>query len=360
MPSIHFWGKETMKLTHTQALMQSMAQNQQLDSWAVWVGKSGKEQLIMSENVNEDTYFDVASMGKILVTTPLILKLVGENRIRLTDTLGDFFPNAPRDKRDLTVRQLLTHSSGIIRVPIPEEIGLQGHDAVADHILASKIAFLPDEKVVYSCNGYILLGFIVEKMYGMTLDQAFYQYLANPLGLERARFNIDIHEENAAVCYTRKEVGKFRADDDNVCHMQGVAGSGAQFFSVGAIRKFIQAVMEKDERLYPKNLFAQAEMNWTSQFSDEGRGLGYLVTTDTYQQTQKLFPVGSFGHTGYTGMSMFMNREEDMFAIILTNATRFANMKSGFRGFNYVESIEKMREAVNNEIYRDLVEQNLI
>lgn len=141
-----------MHLHKTAAFMNQMAAQEKFDSWAVWVGVSGEEQLISSENVNCDTYFDVASMGKVLVTAPLILKLVGEGKIGLQDPLERFFPDTPEDKRGITLRQLLTHSSGIVRVYIPEEIGLQGHDAVAAHILASPMAFQPDEKVVYSCN----------------------------------------------------------------------------------------------------------------------------------------------------------------------------------------------------------------
>lgn len=339
--------------------MQTMEEQQKFDSWAVWAGYPGDEQLISSENVDRDTYFDVASMGKVLVTSTLLLKLVGEKKISLFDPLEKFFSQTPADKRGITVRQLLTHSSGIIRVPIPEEIGLRGHDAVADHILASPVAFKPDEKVVYSCNGYILLGFIVEKLYGMPLDQVFDRYLAKPLELRRSRFNIDVNEENAAICYRRKEVGKFRADDDNVCNMQGIAGSGAQFWSIGDIRSFIGAVLEKDKRLYDESLFELAETNLTPWFDEEGRGLGYLIVNGSYSQTGRLFPMGSFGHCGHTGMSFFINRETGLFAIIMTNATRFANIKTGFHGYDYGE-IERMRETIHNEIYRDLLEHNRI
>lgn len=193
----------------------------------------------------------------------------------------------------------------------------------------------------------------------MPLDQAFYRYLAEPLGLSRARFNIDIHEENAAVCYTREHVGKFRSDDCNVCNMQGIAGSGAQFFSIADIRTFIQAIMERDERLYDRSLFDLGESNLTP-WSAEGRGLGYLVTTESYHQTGDLFPLGSFGHCGHTGMSFFINREKDLFAIVMTNATRFANMSSGYQGYDYAASVEKMREMISNEIAKDLRQQNLL
>lgn len=94
---------------------------QELDSYAVLVGISGDEKLITSENVNKDTYFDVASMGKVLVISALILHTVDDGRLRLDDTLNNFFENVPEEKKNITIKQLLTHTSGIVRVPIPRQ-----------------------------------------------------------------------------------------------------------------------------------------------------------------------------------------------------------------------------------------------
>ena len=78
-----------------------------------------------------------------------------------------------------------------------------------------------------------------------------------------------------------------------------------------------------------------------------------MVVNENYKQTGKLFPVGSFGHCGHSGQSFFINREKNLYVIILTNATRFLNMKNNFKGYDYGE-IMKMREEIHNAIADDL------
>ena len=172
--------------------------------------------------------------------------------------------------------------------------------------------------------------------------------------LKRTSFEIGLDEENAAVCYRWKEGETQRFDDENVLMMGEVAGSGGEQSCLYDIQKFITAVMEKNELLYRKELFEKAEINYTPDFS-EGRGLGYLVVDEKYPQTGKLFPTGSFGHCGHTGQCFFVNREKNMYVIILTNATRYANLKNGFKGYNYGD-IMKMREEIHNAIWCDIEE----
>ena len=341
-----------MQLRKTKIFMENMKEDNRLDSYAVMVYKNGEKQLITSENVNEETYFDVASMGKVLVTSTLILKAIDMGLLSLEDTLSDFFEDVPWDKRNITIKQMLTHTSGIIRVPIIDRMVDYGRDAVVWNILQPELAFEPGTSYVYSCNAFILLGFILEKIFDAPLDKLYETYLTQPLMLKRSRFNIREDESNAAICYIWKYMGKYRVDDANVYTLKGVAGNGASQSSVGDISKFIDAVLKKDSILYSKELFELAEKNWTPTFS-EGRGLGYLVVDGNYKQTGKLFSPGSFGHCGHTGQSFFINRDDDMYVIILTNATRFLNMKSGFRGYNY-NTICMMREEIHNAIYDDV------
>lgn len=347
-----------LQLNNTEKLLKKMLKNYKFDSYAVMVHINNEEKVITSPNVNKDTYFDVASMGKVLVTGTLILKNIGEGRLALTDTLDMFFDNVPEEKKKITIKQLLTHTSGIVRIAIPNRIVDCGKDKVAEYILANPLVFEPGTNYVYSCNGFILLGFILEKLYKMSLDEIYNEYLVKPLGFTRSRFNIALDEENAAVCYKWKDVGKIRIDDENVYTMGGVAGSGGSFSSLDDMKKFIEAVLAKDERLYTEELFELAENNYTPDYS-EGRGLGYLVVDEKYPQTGDLFPVGSFGHCGHTGQCFFINRERNMYVIILTNATRFANMKNDFKGYDYGE-VMKMREDIHNQIMKDLKEQKIL
>ncbi len=347
-----------MNLDHTKALMQDKLESVFFDAYAVLVGIDGKEALITSPRVNADTYFDIASMGKVLVTGTLLLKAAGEGRMTPDDTLDMYFKNVPPEKQKITVRQLMTHTSGIIRAEIPRTVTVNGRDAISEYILAVPSAFPPDSGYQYSCSGYVLLGFILEKLYGMRLDEIFYTRLKGQLGLTRSKFNIAVNEENAAITHYRKEAGSCMAADNIVYNMDGVAGNGASFWTFSDVRKFILAVLAKSEKLYPRPYFEMAEKNYTPDM-EEGRGLGYLIVDNQYQQTGKLFPPGSFGHCGNTGTSFFINRERGLYAIVFTNATRYSYMRRGFKFCDYNETMD-MRAEVHNAIWSDLTAQGLL
>ena len=343
-----------MLLERTRSLMRKKLEEKDLDTYVILVGMNGEEGKLTSENADEDTLFDIASCGKILHTTPLILQAAGEGRLTLDSTLPAFFDGVPDDKRGVTIRQLLTHTSGIIRVPLPKEVCAQGIDATAKYIMDVPLAFAPGTDYTYSCNGMILLGYILEKLYGKTLDALFEERIKKPLGMTRSRFRIAVDEPNAAVCYTRAECGPLRFDDANVLNMGRVGGSGGSFFSAGDVRRYVQAVLARDERLYGKEFFDLAERDYTPCFS-VGRGLGYSWVDARYVQTGRLFPAGSFGHTGWTGQSIFMNRALGLYVVILSNVTRFSAMKTGFAYTDYSRT-ETFRADVHNAIYDDLAE----
>ena len=347
-----------MELVKTEALLKAMLAADSFDAYAVAVGVDGKETCLTSPGVGGDTYFDAASMGKVLVTATLILKLVTEGRLSLDDTLERFFDGVPEDKKAITVKHLLTHTSGILRFggEIPPWYVDSGRDAVADYLMSQPLPYPVGSAYAYSCYGYILLGFIAEKVYGVPLDEAFYRYVKTPLGLTRARFNLDDTEKDYVKCWRRKYRGAYEVDDEAVYSLAGVAGNAGSFWTLDDMRRYVKAVLRKDERLYGKELFALAEKNHTPDMA-EGRGLGWLVVNAAYPQTGKLFPVGSFGHCGHTGQSFFINREKQMYAIVLTNATRHSRAKNGD---NYYQPVMKMREEIHNAVYDDLTAQKMI
>lgn len=351
-----------MNLTNTQKILNQKYANRDFDSYAVFVYKNSDEAFVHSDNVNCDTYFDIASMGKVLVTSTLILKAIDENKLSLNSALKEFFAPVGENVKDITVGQLLTHSSGILRYLISPAAAAAGNDMIAADILKNPLGFAPGSDVVYSCSGMILLGLIAEKIYNMTLEDAFNKYIKLPLGYTRSKFKIKINEENAANCYRWKTFGNLSHPfDDEIVQILGTsAGSGGQFFTLGDIKKFANAVLNKSPLLYSGKMFDTAEKNYTQKISTQGRGLGWLYVNENYNQTGKLFPIGSFGHCGHTGTSMFFSRKENMYVIILTNATRFANMKNNFNGYDYSKTTCKMREDIHNAIYADLSEQGMI
>lgn len=310
-------------LKNTEILLSQKRASGEMESYAILVNVDGDEHLLTSPDVDKDTYFDVASTGKILVTTQLALKAIDEGKLALTDTLEKYFNDVPEGKKNITVKQLLTHTSGIIRRLIPKEICARNNDVIAAYILSGDLAFLPGTSYQYSCVGMILAGYILEKIYKMTLDELFFVKIKHLLGIDRMRFNIAIDEENSANCCRRDEIGLRRMDDEIVLLLRnGVSGSGGSFWSIDAANTLIKAIMAKDERLYSKETFKLAEQIYTPDY-DVKQGLGYMFNKmPTDIDLGGLFPDESFGHNGWTGASIFMNRKKNMYAIVFSNTRR--------------------------------------
>lgn len=341
-----------MNLNNTKMMLNQMLEEKVFDTYALLVHYGNEETMLFSENADEYTYFDLASMGKVLITSTLILQAISRGKLNFEDTLDMFWDVEDDEKKKITVKQLLTHTSGIQRKPITEEAAANGHDAIAELMISYPLSFAPGTEARYSCNGYILLGFMLEKIYGASLEDVYRENIAVPLGLERTAFEIALDEPNAALCHRWKEMPKQRFDSDRVLIMGTPAGSGGQHSCLNDIHKTVRAFYEKNELLYPKEYFDMAERNYTPDFS-ESRGLGYLFVDENYPQTGKLFPTGSFGHTGSTGQSFFINREKQMYVIFLTNSSRYSFIKSDFMHANYHETM-KMREDIHNAILRDI------
>ena len=346
-----------MNLYNTKKLMKNMQTDLRFDSYAVYVKCGEFENTFFSENVNEQTYFDIASCGKILVTTPLVLQAIDEEKISLDTTIDKLFDDVPADKKDITIKHLLTHTSGIVRHSYIHS----GREYLIKEILSQPLKYEIGTDCVYSCSGMVLLGFILEKIYGESLENLFEKRIKQPLGYERSKFNINTDEKNAAICYRSKNIKGLSSpwDDENVRIMQTSAGSGGQFFTLADIKKFTEAVLKKDKRLYSANWFDIAEQEHSPKCSKESRGLGWLYVDEKYMQTGDLFPKGSFGHCGHCGQSIFFNRQKNMCVVILTNATRFLNKRNDFKGYDY-NVICEMRRCIHNEIFKDLSEQKLI
>ena len=208
---------------------------------------------------------------------------------------------------------------------------------------------------IYSCSGMVLLGLILEKLYQKSLEELFEERIKTPLGYTRSRFNISAKENNSANCFRYESIGDLPSpwDDENSRVLKTSSGAGGQFFTLSDLKKFAAAVLNKDKRLYSKQMFALSEEEHSPKCAKNSRGLGWLYVDEKYSQTGELFPKGSFGHCGHSGQSIFFNREKKLCVIILTNATRFLNKRSGFKGYDY-NIVCNMRREIHNEILKDL------
>ena len=346
---------EGLPLYKTLRLLQQKRAQNEFGSYAVYVKIGERETTLLSPDVNEDTYFDIASCGKVLVTAPLTLQAIDRGLLRLDTTLAELFDDVPEDKRAITVKQLLSHTSGIVRAEFSAEIATRGKQAIIKQILSHPLAFAPDSDYVYSCSGMLLLGYIVENVYGDTLENVFEKNIKKPLGYTRSCFNVSIKEENMVNCLHTEDACGFPCPwDDEIVRVLGTsAGAGGQFFTMKDLKTYAKAILSKNPVLYGENLFAEAECVQSPSKATESRGLGWLYVDEKYHQTGKLFENGSFGHCGHTGQSIFFHRKRNLCVILLTNANRYRKMNNGWKSGGY-EYVEQMRQQVHNTILEDL------
>ena len=146
------------------------------------------------EKVTVDTLFDLASLTKALATTLIIYSLIHENKLKFSDTLDTFFRQTlPGDKQRISISQLLSHSSGLVAyesyfaafVPVPDQ---KNKEQLLQSIIKEPLAYTPGSSCLYSDFGFILLGFIIEKITGKKLNYNFKKYVTDPIGMSQDIF----------------------------------------------------------------------------------------------------------------------------------------------------------------------------
>ena len=348
-----------MKLDNTLEFLKSRTAEGLLESYSLTVGYGGEEVTLATPDVNGDTVFDIASLGKVFPTATLVIRAIGEGRLSLDNTLADFFPTVPEDKASITVKHLLTHTSGMLRATYPDDVAVRGRDSVLEFLFSRPLAYETGTRYAYCCDGFLLLGFILERIHRAPLEVIFEQEFCRPLGLTRSSYKIDMNEENSVMCLTRLVPGESRIDDYNVRRLGGIpAGNGGNYSTPHDILVFVRALMERDERLYSREMFDLAERNYTAGLPvlDEHRGrdnhgLGFVCVTKDCDQACDLFPDGSIGHEGYTGQSFFLSRELGLYVVLLSNATRCTVKKYGRADY---DKVRELRTELHRAIKADL------
>ncbi len=289
-------------------------------------------------DVDEHTLFDMASVTKVMATTPLALIALDRGLLHLDDPVSKFFKT---DKR-ITVKHLLTHTMGIGYKPLYES-------GVPDERIADEILSLPDDipvgsDVRYSCPGFILLGKIVEKVFGARLGECFDTMVAKPLSMHATSFLPQGGGHFVNANPDASGIGK--VNDYNCRHLGGVAGNAGVFSSLADTTKYVKLLLDKGAPLISEATFDAAAQNYTAHMS-ESRGLGFLYVDGRYAQTGGLFADGAIGHCGHTGQSIFVDYRSGLYAIILSDATRTAAQKYGIEHYN---KVMEMRARIHRAI----------
>ncbi len=294
--------------------------------------------------LNENTLFDMASVTKVTVTATLALIAIDRGWLSPEDKVSRFF-SVPEPRAEMSIFHLMTHTMGIGY----KRLSGMTYDRAAEGILAMASDVPIGTEVRYSCPGFILLGKIVERVFGMGLDAAFRQYVARPLGMDESGFlpdrGRDIVNANREPC----ECGL--VNDLNCRDLGGVCGNAGLFSNLSDMTRYARMLLDYGAPLMSRTTFDRAAANHTPHMS-ESRGLGFLYVDGRYPQTGGLFPDGSIGHCGHTGQSVFVHPESGLYVIILSDATAVNVRRYGKE--NYSE-VTQMRHDLHAAIRADLM-----
>ena len=278
------------------------------------------------EAMTEDTIFDVASLTKVLATAPAVMQLYQQGRFRLNDPVAQYLPEfAANGKQDITIRQLLTHYSGL-----PADLSLadpwEGKQEGFRRAFNSTPIAAPGAQFRYSDINFITLGALVEKISGLTLDQYQQRYLAQPLGVQM-RFlpPASWRDRIAPTQYDHGVLLRGVVHDPTARRMGGVAGDAGLFSTAGDIAIYAQNLLDAlagRPSHFPLQQITLEKMTTPGQPATGTalRGLGWDIESPFSSNRGELFPVGSFGHTGFTGTSIWMDPGTNTYVIFLSNA----------------------------------------
>jgi uncharacterized protein YbbC (DUF1343 family)/CubicO group peptidase (beta-lactamase class C family) len=288
----------------------------------------GKRALVPApETMTVDTIFDLASLTKVVATTPSLMKLFEEGRFRLNDRVTQYLPEFQGGKSDITIRNLFTHFSGM-----PEDLPLtpawNGYETGIRMALFEKPARPPGVRFVYSDINFILLGELVHKLSGKLLSDYARDEIFLPLGMRETMFQppasliprIAPTERPSANAAPLRGV----VHDPTARNMGGVAGHAGLFSTADDLARYCEMMLHKGEsngvRLVSPLTVEKFTTPQTPADQPILRGLGWDIDSPFSGNRGDLFPIGSYGHTGFTGTSIWIDPVSDTYVILLANS----------------------------------------
>lgn len=274
------------------------------------------------ETMTVDTIFDLASLTKCIATTTSMMRLIQDGKVRLNDPVSNYLPEFKQNGKDqITVRELMTHYSGLAP-DLDLKASWQGHDTAFEMAMHEKPANPPGSRFVYSDINYETLGFLVEKISGQPLNQFAKENVFAPLGMKDTGFLPDpsLLPRIAPTQYDDSgHMLRGVVHDPTARRMGGVAGHAGLFSTADDLALYAQDLLTGFRILRPitveKMSTPQQPANAPSQ-----RGLGWDIDSPFASNRGELLPVGSYGHTGFTGTSLWIDPTTQTYIILLTNA----------------------------------------
>ncbi len=283
------------------------------------------------EPMTVDTIFDVASLTKVVATATSMMILVERGKVSLADAVSHYIPEFGRfGKERVTVEQLMTHRAGL-----PPDNDIADYVGVTakplDRICELRPIYEPGARFVYSDVGYIVAAEIIRRVSGKRLDEFAKENIFDPLGMRDTSFRpIDAEHNSAPGDVSRFAPTEIRegrwmrgeVHDPRAYEMNGVAGHAGLFSSADDLAVFCQMILNGGERNRVRILAPYTVERMMSSHSlpnSEMRGIGWDVNSSFSSNRGDLFPVGTFGHTGFTGSSLWLDPATECFVVLLTN-----------------------------------------
>ena len=340
------------RLAHMDAIITAEIANKHLPGAVVLVGRKGRVVWRKSygsralepaqEAMTPDTIFDLASLTKVVATATSVMILVERGKLRLSDPISHYLPELKGEGRErITIEQLLTHLSGYA-----PDFDLRerwtGYDEAIKRLVKEPLRSPAGARFTYSDIGFITLGELVARVGGMPLDQFAQQNIFGPLRMTSTGFRpsatlkariAPTEKRRAQLSYlddTPENLGaegeiwlRGEVHDPTSYRMNGVAGHAGLFSTADDLAIYCQMILNRGSYGGVRILapLTVAEMTRPRVVSSNGatRGLGWDMNTSFSTNRGDLFPLGSFGHTGFTGTSLWIDPASDMFVVFLSN-----------------------------------------
>ena len=274
------------------------------------------------EPMTLDTIFDAASLSKVVATTPSVMKLFEEGKLRINDPVTKYLPEFQGGKSDITIRLLMTHFSGM-----PPDVDLvpkwSGYDIGIAKALTAKPIALPGTRFIYSDINFLLMGEIVRRLSGQSLAEFAHDQVFAPLGMNETGF--------LPAAALRPRIAPTETDDDTgvpfrgVVHdptaryMGGIAGHAGVFTTADDLAKYAEMLLNMGKGVFSPMTVRKFTEPASPADQPVLRGLGWDIDSPFSSNRGELFPIGSYGHTGFTGTEMWMDPTSHSYVILLTN-----------------------------------------
>jgi uncharacterized protein YbbC (DUF1343 family)/CubicO group peptidase (beta-lactamase class C family) len=304
------------------------------------------------ETMTLDTIFDCASLTKVVATTSAIMQLWEQGKFRMNDPAAKYLPEFGQNgKQDITIRQLLVHYSGLAP-DLDMSQGWEGKDTAYRMAYESAPERPPGSAFVYSDINFVVLGALVERLSGEPLDAYALKHIFSPLGMKETRFlppasslsRIAPSEEDENHHLLRGVV-----HDPTARRMGGVAGDAGVFSTADDLSIFAQALLEGGRGVLNPATIAKMSAPQQPVNANVLRGFGWDIDSPLSSNRGELLPVGGFGHTGFTGTSLWIDPSTKTYIVLLTNAVHM-NVVAGVPASKEKGSAASLRTKVSTAV----------